>query len=326
MRNGTVQPFFLAVDRYSRTLTLRDGDVVPVRIGKNLPDGRVRIHIGNITLSAKMKMPLESAGKPTTEVKMQVNIRNGKVFLSPLLEPITDRVSLQTQTATGDTKIINAVIQTLTDLQLKITDTMLTGILNEIIKFFKNNPDMEKNQKNKKAVSFLETILVDKKIQLADRQKKRIIKYLGGDTEEEKDNSKEQTQTPAQNTENGNNRDTSDVQDILTIINQTSGSGNYSWFFVPFEKSYAAGMVAFLLDIKEKRCIKTVIRSVTGTPFVFKLEKNICRFYTGKGGNIAARKKTVQTLQELFNEHNLNIQAVYETDTSSTVKTIDVEA
>lgn len=328
--------FFLALDR-GRELRLNEGDTVDVRILSKQNDGTAKIGLRSFSFTAKAP-PNIQVGQTQ---KMLVSFKNNQLVLTPILPSITESAeNFSSKIATlPDTTLANSIVDAFMELNLPLNFSDIRQIytlLESTIKLFENKQKLFKaNEKSliEKRLSFLAVAMKDKNILLTDKSLQKVYRKFFGDYSDEKKDKSKNGQTEY-NTKSDKEQIFFDNKNLLNILSQdlnfkdekllklfnhTKGSGDMTWVLFPFEKKVPdakndksfLGSVAFLLNLKTKTCVKTIVRAnVNFYNFIFEIKNNFCNLYFEDDVNISEKEKNnlIKKLEVEMNARNLNLE------------------
>lgn len=334
--------FFIAIDK-NQKLILNEGETIDVRILAKSSDGTARIGIRNFSFTAKAPANIQVG----QNLKMLVSFKENKLMLSPILPEINDSSeSLSKQLADfADKSLRNYIITEFSQLNIPLNLTKIAEmyqLVENTFYEFTSKKNLNKSEKEllKKDLSFLALALKEKGILVSEELLKKVYStFFGNGSKEEKSkNSNEQSsyKTKRKNEQKAENKtqeffpenlslpkkniDTNEQNDeLITLFTHLKGKANMHWLLFPFSKKNTkkqaiTGNIAFLLNLKNNHCVKTIIRAKLNTiNFIFEISGNTCRlaFENDTKFNKNEKKVILNFLQSEMKAKKLNVDCTF---------------
>lgn len=336
--------FFIAVEK-NRQIVLKEGEVVDVRIISRLDGGNAKISLRGFLFVAKTP---EHILKGKT-IKMKVSFQNEKLILTPILKTFSDTGdSLSQVSVFKNPSLVNSILKSFAENGLILTENQLDKIYHLIETSLKSFHDKEKLTENEKAFlrerfRFLAVALYDKGFVSKDLISKVYRKLFQDNFKKEnkKNQNKKNSEKDKNLLEEQNNLLENQVlknnqknfeNDILKLINHTKGKSSLNWILIPFsknldEKINVCGSLAFLINLKTKTCLKTVMRAnIKSLNFIFEIKNNSCNFYFEDNRKIteAEKNKLIKLLQTKMQDFGLNYKCSFG-KTDIKLKSVDLK-
>lgn len=356
---------FIALTR-GQELCLHAGDTITAHIISTAADGTVKLRIRNIVFTAKTSAPLQ-AGQ---HISMHVSFRENQLLLSPLLPSISESdESLAAHIARlSDPSLAEYIAASFSEMNAAFDYNEVLGLYRFIEAAFRLFPDKQKKLAEeaaliKKRLAFLALALRNKHIALNEAVLWKVYFNFYKDhsrnsnnnknAHEKHDTAKEKTSeadhTSDKKIKERENKALSNIPsedlvppsfedsstELLKVFNHIKRENDLQWLLIPFSKeaktgTMISGSLAFLLEIKKQRCIKTVVRAeYKGEHFVFELKDQACCVYFENKDtpfmDEPTQAKFLQVLHDEFLARNLMIACSFGKVVPK-IPTIDLEA